>query len=61
MTATVFSMSAMSIGSKRSTISARCTPPSRNRSFDDLFDEEGNPVLDAEALKKIFELDTYSG
>lgn len=29
--------------------------------FDDLFDEEGNPVLDAEALKKIFELDTYSG
>ena len=29
--------------------------------FDDLFDEEGNPTLDADALKKIFELDTYSG
>ncbi|MFA7020160.1 MAG: hypothetical protein WC215_01185, partial [Bacilli bacterium] len=29
--------------------------------FDDLFDEEGNAVLDADALKNIFELDTYSG
>ncbi len=29
--------------------------------FDDLLDEEGNPTLGADALKKIFELDTYSG